>query len=429
MPATSKAQQRLMGMAYAYKKGELDAKEASQEVKDLADSMTLKQLKKYASTKHEGLPDKVDDNLQPGDVGGMGPIKFPSATDVGSGDVPAGQGDAEEEYKKKRRKMKHMNTFESFVNSSLREAKKGKIYMALGDMEDWMPADSEVQDEYYAITNVKDMADFFEEYADTDVLQRYGLTYKDLKDLAKAALNSNESKRQTRVNEAKISLADFYEDNIDNHRSAKSFIRAAVKAGFKESDVKDLLDNVEQGGDSYAKLSKDIFNEAKVNEAVSFQELVNKYKDNPYGIGANSIEYIESENWGNQLVLRFEDSYSRKETEAELKKMGIKAKKMSKSTADKAFKYRYELTVFESKVNEEYIELPSLDEPATDLIKAFKEWYDATATDWDSFKDDMAEDSVDEAAKNAQMEILAHLSNEMNNIIKDRKFKVRADFK
>lgn len=118
MPATSKAQQRLMGQAYAYKKGKLDAKETSQEVKDLADAMTLKQLKKYAATKHEGLPDKVEDNLQTGDIGGMGPVKFPTATETGSGDVPAGQGDAEEEYKKKRRKMKHLKNFESFVNES-----------------------------------------------------------------------------------------------------------------------------------------------------------------------------------------------------------------------------------------------------------------------------------------------------------------------
>ena len=43
MPSTSKAQQRLMGMAYALKSGEMDLKDASQEVKDLADSMTLKQ--------------------------------------------------------------------------------------------------------------------------------------------------------------------------------------------------------------------------------------------------------------------------------------------------------------------------------------------------------------------------------------------------
>ena len=83
----------------------------------------------------------------------------------------------------------------------------------------------------------------------------------------------------------------------------------------------------------------------------------------------------------------------------------------------------------ESKVNEEYIELPNLDVPATKLIDAFKEWYKDTASNWDNFKEDMTEDSVDEAAKNAQMEILAHLSNEMNTIIKDRKFKVKMDLK
>ena len=61
MPSTSKAQQRLMGMAYALKKGDMEAKDASQEVKDLADSMTLQQLKDFASTSHEGLPDHTDE--------------------------------------------------------------------------------------------------------------------------------------------------------------------------------------------------------------------------------------------------------------------------------------------------------------------------------------------------------------------------------
>jgi hypothetical protein len=58
MPALSKAQQQLMGMAYALKKGDMDSKDASQEVQDLANSMTLKQLRDYAETKHKGLPDK-----------------------------------------------------------------------------------------------------------------------------------------------------------------------------------------------------------------------------------------------------------------------------------------------------------------------------------------------------------------------------------
>jgi hypothetical protein len=61
MPSNSIAQQKLMGMAYALKKGDMDPSDASDEVKDLADSMTLKQLKDFASTKHEGLPKKVEE--------------------------------------------------------------------------------------------------------------------------------------------------------------------------------------------------------------------------------------------------------------------------------------------------------------------------------------------------------------------------------
>jgi hypothetical protein len=206
MPSTSKTQQRLMGVAYAVKKGDMQLSDVDADyrdkVKDLVDGMTLKQLKDFAETKHEGLPEVVE-NVTPSNISGMGPIKLPTSTTTGSGDVPAGQGDAEEEYKKKRKKMKHLKNFESFVNESL----------------------------------------------------------------------------------------------------------------------------------------------------------------------------------------------------------------------------------IESKMNEEYIELPSLDVPATELIDAFGQWYHETKVNWNQFKEDMAEDSVDEAARNAQMEILAHLSNEMNAIIKDRKFKVRMDLK
>lgn len=57
--SVSKSQQRLMGQAYAYKKGDLKNKDLnpkySEQIKKLADSMTLKQLKDFASTKHKGL--------------------------------------------------------------------------------------------------------------------------------------------------------------------------------------------------------------------------------------------------------------------------------------------------------------------------------------------------------------------------------------
>jgi hypothetical protein len=162
MPSTSKAQQQLMGMAYSLKMGEMDLKDASQEVKDLADSMTLQQLKDFAETKHEGLPDKAEeakdhevgmsigqleaihiaateleekigieerdlpawiqshitsayeylkqanDNfhelkeaITPQSVTGMGATLLPTATQPGSGDVLSGAGDAEEEAEKK----------------------------------------------------------------------------------------------------------------------------------------------------------------------------------------------------------------------------------------------------------------------------------------------------------------------------------------
>ena len=59
MPSKSKAQQRFMGMVHAYKKGELKGSEVSKDVKDAAKGMKKKDTKKYASTKHKGLPNKV----------------------------------------------------------------------------------------------------------------------------------------------------------------------------------------------------------------------------------------------------------------------------------------------------------------------------------------------------------------------------------
>ena len=48
-----------MGLVHAYKKGEVPASQVSQAVKDAAKSMKKKSTKKFASTKHKGLPNKV----------------------------------------------------------------------------------------------------------------------------------------------------------------------------------------------------------------------------------------------------------------------------------------------------------------------------------------------------------------------------------
>ena len=184
MPSKSKSQQRLMGVAYAVKSGDMQLSDVDSayrdDVKGLVDGMTLKQLKDFASTKHEDLPEKIKEAIDLGKVqsnmksitqkewdktnkeyktvingqkykmvyddgrdatilipviieedlaavvppmlGGMGNVVLPNVGALGSGDAPAGQGDAEEEYKKKKRKAKILS-MEEFVNEQKKQVK------------------------------------------------------------------------------------------------------------------------------------------------------------------------------------------------------------------------------------------------------------------------------------------------------------------
>lgn len=181
MPSVSKSQQRLMGVAYAVKSGDMEISDVDpayrDKVKSMVDGMTKKSLKKYASTKHDDLPETVSEafigpfvfndktpdeelkamyfsaldgysyhqkgmhysksdykkayqeiekilkkkgialdedfahaaqNITPSaNIGGMGPVVFPSDGIVGSGDVPAiADIDEEDEDEKKKDKTK-----------------------------------------------------------------------------------------------------------------------------------------------------------------------------------------------------------------------------------------------------------------------------------------------------------------------------------
>jgi hypothetical protein len=61
--AVSRAQQKFMGMVYAAKKGK---KAASPEVAKAAKGMSKKEAKKFATTTHEGLPEKVKEEMECG---------------------------------------------------------------------------------------------------------------------------------------------------------------------------------------------------------------------------------------------------------------------------------------------------------------------------------------------------------------------------
>lgn len=62
--AASETQQRLFGMVYAYKNDELDLDDLdddlAKKVKDIADGISMKDAKEFASTEHEGIPPKVE---------------------------------------------------------------------------------------------------------------------------------------------------------------------------------------------------------------------------------------------------------------------------------------------------------------------------------------------------------------------------------
>jgi hypothetical protein len=201
MPSVSKSQQRLMGVAYAVKSGSMELKDVDAEYRDkvasLVDGMTKKDLKKYASTKHDKLPETVDEAfigpfvfndkmsseelmgmykgaldgyanyakgmyyaksdykqayqeiekilkkrgvsvdetfqqtmITPNQIGGMGPVKLPSAGELGSGDIPhtlvqVADIDDEEEAKKQKGTVKNLQaedlalTFQAFLSEAM----------------------------------------------------------------------------------------------------------------------------------------------------------------------------------------------------------------------------------------------------------------------------------------------------------------------
>ena len=61
MPAKSKAQQKAAGAALSAKRGETKVGDLKGASKEMYDSMTIKELEDFASTDHDNLPDKADE--------------------------------------------------------------------------------------------------------------------------------------------------------------------------------------------------------------------------------------------------------------------------------------------------------------------------------------------------------------------------------
>jgi hypothetical protein len=61
--AVSEQQQKLFGLALSIKRGETSREKASPEVLKIVDDMSEKEIRKYAATSHEGIPEKLSEKI------------------------------------------------------------------------------------------------------------------------------------------------------------------------------------------------------------------------------------------------------------------------------------------------------------------------------------------------------------------------------
>ncbi len=131
MPAVSKAQRKLFALALAVKRGEVDAADVDDKIRDLSKKKE-QDLKDYAETPEETLPNKLEDNVEennamatPGSVNGMGSVAMPGnpgTNEVGSGDMAAtseltdDEEEEEEDTEKEANKVENFLVFNAFVN-------------------------------------------------------------------------------------------------------------------------------------------------------------------------------------------------------------------------------------------------------------------------------------------------------------------------
>jgi hypothetical protein len=112
---------------------------------------------------------------------------------------------------------------------------------------------------------------------------------------------------------------------------------------YAETSHEDLPQTVKENNMKFIPTFESFVNES--SGSMTFDDL-KSFIDNPYGIGAQLVTFTDG-NGGNSgyLIFKHDDKYRRDQIESKLKTMGVPAKKMSKSMADKAYKYRFELIV------------------------------------------------------------------------------------
>ena len=118
MPAKSKSQQRFFGMVRAAQKGELE--NPSPEVADVANDISVKDAKKFAKTKHKGLPERK--KMQEGiSFTGWRKKASDSMKNTASEKKPEKAMDAGARAKRKLARKVHRSTVSDFVPDDIKD--------------------------------------------------------------------------------------------------------------------------------------------------------------------------------------------------------------------------------------------------------------------------------------------------------------------
>lgn len=174
------------------------------------------------------------------------------------------------------------------------------------------------------------------------------------------------------VNEGK----DFYlEVAVRDAKKALNYLNDEYRNKFKtsgsnkysfkkEDDAYNALQDLE---DLEIEVIDSNLDESIVNEGkYSFEDIRKEFVENPYGIGANTVEDEDD-----IITFRFSDSYKRDEAIKKLKSLGYPVNKIGKSKQDRAYQYKYELIVSESVINEQIDSMT-----INDFSYGFVEFYD-----------------------------------------------------
>lgn len=121
MPAVSKSQQSLFGQAYAVRIGELSPSKLNPKYRDeivrLSKSMTEKELKAYASTKHKKLPDHVDEMDLPISLEPMGSSAMPKFQPKGPGKIVPYLDTDSKQTKKGKRNLENLKDYRDWLSN------------------------------------------------------------------------------------------------------------------------------------------------------------------------------------------------------------------------------------------------------------------------------------------------------------------------